>query len=208
MNKKIISGLLVPTLTFLGIVLAPTLIFLGIFAAGADPPQASPPTADRPHSRGETRSGIYHRFVGALLGSWQVIYNVPAFVFPIPILLTFSGPDGVSDSFGEVIETDSPAPTPMGDLGTLILSNGHGEWGYRIADGTYAYLYHKLIYDQNGHSVGVAHTAATVTPNPDGQHFEATLSIKFIDNQDKVVLVATGSATGIRIHLDESIDGS
>jgi hypothetical protein len=193
MNKTIISGLFVPTL-----------IFLGIVAAKANPPQASPPTADRPDAWGEARLGIHHRFAGALLGSWQVIYNVPAFVIPIPVLLTFSGPDGLAGAFGEVIETDSPAPTPVGDLGTLILSNGHGQWGYRISDGKYAYLYHKLIYDQNGNSFGVAHTAATVTPSADGQRFEATLSIQFIDNQGKVVLSATGTATATRITLAEA----
>jgi hypothetical protein len=93
MNKRIISCLFVPTLTFLGIV-----------AAQADPPQASPPTANSPDAWSEARFGINYRFAGALLGSWQVIYNVPAFVIPIPILLTFSGPDGLAGAFGEVIE--------------------------------------------------------------------------------------------------------
>jgi hypothetical protein len=87
---------------------------------------------------------------------------------------------------------------------TLILSNGHGQWGYHISDAKYAYLYHKLIYDQNGNSFGVAHTAATVTLSPDGQHFEATLSIQFTDNQGKVVLSATGTATGTSITLAEA----
>ena len=193
MNKTIISSLFVPTFTFFGLV-----------AAEANPPQASAPPADRPDAWGQATFGIHHRFAGALLGSWQVIYNVPAFVIPIPILLTFSGSDGLAGAFGEVIETDSPAPTPVGELGTLILSNGHGQWAYRPSDGKYAYLYHKLIYDPNGTSFGVAHTAATVTPAPDGQHFEATLSIQFIDNQGKVVLSATGTASGTRISLAEA----
>ena len=41
------------------------------------------------------------------VGSWLVTYDVPAFLVPIPLLLSF-GRDGV------VIETDSPAPTPVG----------------------------------------------------------------------------------------------
>jgi hypothetical protein len=78
-----------------------------------------------------------------LVGSWLVTYDVEAFGVVIPILLSF-GRDGV------VIETDSPAPTPVGPLGTLILSNGHGAWQPRAEKGTFAYLYRKLIYQQDG----------------------------------------------------------
>jgi hypothetical protein len=48
-----------------------------------------------------------------LVGSWLVTYDVQAFGVPIPILLSF-GRDGL------MIESDSPAPTPVGNLGVPI----------------------------------------------------------------------------------------
>ena len=56
-----------------------------------------------------------------LVGSWLVAYGFQAFGVPIPILLSF-GRDGV------MLETDSPAPTPLGSLGVLIVSKWHGAW--------------------------------------------------------------------------------
>src|SRR5262245_42856474 len=50
-----------------------------------------------------------------LVGSWLVAYDVQVFGAVIPLMLSF-GYDGVT------IETDSPAPTPLGDLGILIVS--------------------------------------------------------------------------------------
>jgi|SRR6516165_7984217 len=69
----------------------------------------------------DTTTGRSAPIFDLLVGSWLVTYDVQAFGFPIPILLSFTR-DGV------MIETDTPAPTPVGNLGTLILSNGHGEW--------------------------------------------------------------------------------
>jgi hypothetical protein len=111
-----------------------------------------------------------------LVGSWLVTYDVEAFGVVIPILLSF-GRDGV------VIETDSPAPTPVGPLGTLILSNGHGAWQPRAEQGTFAYLYRKLIYQQDGLTpFGTTKTQATGTISADGTHFEATIVIEFRSN--------------------------
>jgi hypothetical protein len=56
-----------------------------------------------------------------LVGSWLVTDDVQAFGVPISILLSF-GHDGLR------IETESPAPTPVGSLGVLMLSNSHGAW--------------------------------------------------------------------------------
>jgi hypothetical protein len=132
-----------------------------------------------------------------LVGSWLVTYDVEAFGVVIPILLSF-GRDGV------VIETDSPAPTPVGPLGTLILSNGHGAWQPRAEQGTFAYLYRKLIYQQDGLTpFGTTKTQATGTISADGTHFEATIVIEFLDTEGQIQLSAPGTATGTRILVDQ-----
>ena len=131
-----------------------------------------------------------------LVGSWLVTYDVEAFGVVIPILLSF-GRDGV------MIETDSPAPTPVGPLGTLILSNGHGAW----KDGgerTFAYLYRKLIYQQDGLTpFGTTKTQATGKISADGTHFEATILIEFLDTAGQIQLSAPGTATGTRILVEQ-----
>jgi hypothetical protein len=132
-----------------------------------------------------------------LVGSWLVTYDVEAFGVVIPLLLSF-GRDGV------VIETDSPAPTPVGPLGTLILSNGHGAWQPRAEQGTFAYLYRKLIYQQDGLTpFGTTKTQATGTISADGMHFEATILIEFLDTEGQIQLSAPGTATGTRILVEQ-----
>ena len=132
-----------------------------------------------------------------LVGSWLVTYDVEAFGVVIPILLSF-GRDGV------VIETDSPAPTPVGPLGTLILSNGHGAWQPRAEEGGFAYLYRKLIYQQDGLTpFGTTKTQATGTISADGTHFEATIVIEFLDTEGQIQLSAPGTATGTQILVEQ-----
>ena len=125
-----------------------------------------------------------------LVGSWLVTYDVEAFGVVIPLLLSF-GRDGV------VIETDSPAPTPVGPLGTLILSNGHGAWKPTSGSGKFAYLYRKIIYQKDGLTpFGTTRTQAEGTVSADGTTFEADITIEFLDTTGQVVLVASGTATG------------
>lgn len=130
------------------------------------------------------------------VGSWLVTYDVPAFVVPIPILLSF-GIEGI------LMETDSPAPTPVGSLGVLVLSNGHGAW-VPTGGGEFAYLYRKLIYQQDGLTpFGTTKTQATGTLSADGTQFQATLLIEFLDTSGNVVLSAPGTATGTRIRVEQ-----
>ena len=132
-----------------------------------------------------------------LVGSWLVTYDVEAFGVVIPILLSF-GRDGV------MIETDSPAPTPVGPLGTLILSNGHGAWKPVAGKGTFAYLYRKLIYQQDGLTpFGTTKTQATGKISADGTQFEATILIEFLDTEGQIQLSAPGTATGTRILVEQ-----
>ena len=144
----------------------------------------------------DTPTGRSSLIFDLLVGSWLVTYDVPAFVFPIPILLSFTR-DGV------MIETDTPAPTPVGNLGTLILSNGHGDWeptGFR----QFAYLYRKLVYHQDGLTpFGTTRTTATGTINNDGSQITANLLIEFLDVNGNVVLTAPGTATGTRISVEK-----
>src|SRR5215471_13392509 len=120
----------------------------------------------------DTPTGRSSYIFDLLVGSWLVTYDVQAFGFPIPILLSFAR-DGV------MIETDTPAPTPVGNLGTLVLSNGHGEWeptGFR----QFSYLYRKLIYQQDGLTpFGTTRTRATGTIGNDGSQLKANLLIEF-----------------------------
>jgi hypothetical protein len=136
----------------------------------------------------------YHR--PSLVGSWLVTYDVPAFVVPIPILLSFTG-DGI------IIETDSPAPTPFGgSIGTLLLSNGHGSWKSR-GKNEFSYTYRKILYDANGNSFGLVRTNGAVTLNKEGAQIEVNLDIRFTDNNGNVVLSATGTAMGRRIEVED-----
>jgi hypothetical protein len=130
-----------------------------------------------------------------LAGSWLVTYDVQAFGVPIPILLSF-GRDGV------MIETDSPAPTPVGSLGVLILSNGHGAWT-PTRNGEFTYLYRKLIYQQDGFTpFGTTRTTATGTTSADGTQLEAIILIEFLDTNGTVLFSAPGTATGTRIQVE------
>jgi hypothetical protein len=144
----------------------------------------------------ESRQQLTSHNLHQPIGSWLVTYDVPAFFVPIPILLSF-GRDGV------MIETDSPAPTPVGNLGTLILSNGHGAWEPKKG-GEFAYLYRKLIYKEDGFTpFGTTRTTATGTVSAHGTQFQAEILIEFLDVEGKVVLRAPGTATGTRIQVDE-----
>ena len=150
-------------------------------ATSASAQSQSPPSFHIPHQ---------------LVGSWLVTYDVQAFGVPIPILLSF-GRDGV------MIETDSPAPTPVGSLGVLILSNGHGAWP-PMGGGEFAYLYRKLIYQKDGFTpFGTTRTSATGSTGTDGTQIEATLLIEFLDTSGTVVLSTTGTATGTRIQVEQ-----
>jgi hypothetical protein len=130
------------------------------------------------------------------VGSWLVTYDVEAFGIPIPILLSF-GRDGV------LIETDSPEPTPVGSLGILILSNGHGAWEHS-GGGEFAYRYRKLIYQQDGFtSFGTTKTSATGSISADGTSLIERLLIEFLDTDGQVVLSTPGTATGTRIQVEQ-----
>jgi hypothetical protein len=131
-----------------------------------------------------------------LVGSWLVTYDVQAFGVPIPLLLTFGGE-------GAMIETDTPAPTPVGDLGVLILSNGHGAW-VSTGEVEFAYLYRKLIYQQDGLTpFGTTRTSATGTTSADDTQLQATLLIEFLDTNGKIALSTTGTAAGTRIQVEQ-----
>ena len=144
----------------------------------------------------DTPTGRSAQIFDLLVGSWLTTYDVQAFGFPIPILLSFTR-DGV------MIETDTPAPTPVGNLGTLILSNGHGEWqptGFR----QFSYLYRKLVYEQDGLTpFGTTRTTATGTITNDGAQLTANLLIEFLDRNGNVLLTAPGSATGTKIRIEQ-----
>jgi hypothetical protein len=144
----------------------------------------------------DTPTGRSAQIFELLVGSWLVTYDVQAFGFPIPILLSFTG-DGV------MIETDTPAPTPVGNLGTLILSNGHGEWeptGFR----QFSYLYRKLVYQQDGLTpFGTTRTTATGTISNDSAQLKANLLIEFLDVNGNVLLAAPGTATGTKIRIEK-----
>ncbi len=162
------------------LVLACALVGIGIVAPAAaqSPQEQSFPVRHQP------------------VGSWLVTYDVQAFGVPIPVLLTF-GRDGV------VIETDTPAPTPVGDLGVLILSNGHGAW-VPTGRGQFAYLYRKLIYQQDGLTpFGTTRTSATGSTSADDTQLQATLLIEFLDTAGNVVLSTTGTATGTKIQVEQ-----
>ena len=162
---------------------------LALACAVIGPGSGIPASADNPAGR-----SAY--IFASLVGSWLVTYDVQAFGFPIPILLSF-GRDGV------MIETDTPAPTPVGNLGTLILSNGHGEWvpmGVR----QFTYLYRKLVYEQDGLTpFWTTRTTATGTIDNGGSLLKANLLIEFLDQNGNVLLAAPGTATGTKITLEK-----
>ena len=131
----------------------------------------------------------------SIVGSWLVTYDVPAFIIPIPILLSFTK-DGI------IIETDSPAPTPFGgSIGTLFLSNGHGSWKHTGKD-TIAYTYRKILYDANGAPFGLVKTNGTVTISKSPTPFKAVLDIRFFDNKGNPLLFAPGTASGGPIDVE------
>ena len=137
-----------------------------------------------------------NQFRHPLVGSWLVTYDVPAFLVPIPILLSFTA-DGI------IIETDSSVPTPFGPpIGTLVLSNGHGSWR-QTGKNTFSYTYRKLLYDANGSSFGLVRTNGAVTTSYNGTPLQVNLDIRFTDNAGNVVLEATGTATGKRIEVED-----
>ena len=144
----------------------------------------------------DTTTGRSAPIFDLLVGSWLVTYDVQAFGFPIPILLSFTR-DGV------MIETDTPAPTPVGNLGTLILSNGHGEWeptGFR----QFSYLYRKLVYQQDGLTpFGTTRTTATGTISNESAQLKANLLIEFLDVNGNVLLAAPGTATGTKVKIEK-----
>ena len=156
------------------------LVGMGIVTPVVAQPDAQPPFH------------VHHQLVGSRLAT----YDVQAFGVTIPILLSF-GRDGVT------IETDSPAPTPVGNLGVLILSNGHGAW-VRTGEGEFAYLYRKLIYQQDGFTpFGTTRTSATGIISADGMQLQAMLLIEFLDTDGNIVLSAPGTATGTRIQVEQ-----
>jgi hypothetical protein len=143
---------------------------------------------------GQTSAQPGH-FRKPLVGSWLTTYNVPAFLIPIPVLLSFTDE-------GIVIETDSSAPTPFGgSIGTLILSNGHGTWKPTGID-KFAYTYRKLLYDSTGIPFGLARTNGAVTTTPDGSQLQADVDIQFTDNNGNIIFSATGTVTGSRIEVE------
>jgi hypothetical protein len=132
-----------------------------------------------------------------LAGSWLTTYDVPAFVIPIPVLLTFTAD-------GSIIETDSPAPTPFGgSIGTLFLSNGHGSWK-QTGENQFAYTYRKILYAANGNPFGLARTNGAVTLSKDGTQLHANVDIRFIDNNGNVIFSATGTVIGNKIPVEQN----
>jgi hypothetical protein len=132
-----------------------------------------------------------------LTGSWLTTYDVPAFVIPIPVLLTFTAD-------GSIIETDSPAPTPFGgSIGTLFLSNGHGSWK-QTGKNQFAYTYRKILYAANGNPFGLARTNGAVTLSKDGTQLHVNVDIRFTDNNGNVIFSAAGTVIGNRIPVEEN----
>ena len=152
-------------------------------------------TPTQPQTRSAQNFPIFHRS-SPLVGSWLLQYTVNAFgSATVPILSSFTGE-------GIVIETDTPAPTPvLASLGTYVVSNGHGEWqATRPGRNTYAYTYVKSIFSVNGPGFATSTTNVTMTLNPDGTAATGTLDITFRRNSDGIVLfTSTGTLTGNRI---------
>lgn len=135
-----------------------------------------------------------------LVGSWLLQYTVTAFgPATVPILNSFTGE-------GIVIETDTPAPTPiLASLGSYVVSNGHGDWqAIKPGRNTYAYTYVKSIYSANGPGFATSTTNVTATLSPDGATMTGALVITFRRNSDGVVLfTSTGTLTGARLAAEK-----
>ncbi len=159
--------------------------------------QAQSPVQPRPRS--EQNLPILNHS-SALVGSWLLQYTVTAFgPATVPILNSFTGE-------GIVIETDTPAPTPiLASLGSYVVSNGHGEWqAVKPGRSTYAYTYVKSIYSVNGPGFATSTTDVTVTVSPDGASMTGTLVITFRRNSDGTVLfTSNGTLTGTRLAVEK-----
>lgn len=152
-----------------------------------------------PAARSEQNFQIFNRS-SPLVGSWLLQYTVAAFgPATVPILNSFTGE-------GIVIETDTPAPTPiLASLGSYVVSNGHGEWqATKPGRNTYAYTYVKSIYSANGPGFATSTTNVTVALSPDGATMSGTLVITFRRNSDGAVLfTSTGTLTGTRLTVEK-----
>lgn len=148
-----------------------------------------------PPSRTTQNFPIFNRS-SPLVGSWLLQYTVTAFgPATVPILNSFTGE-------GIVIETDTPAPTPvLAALGSYVVSNGHGEWqATKPGRSTYAYTYVKSIYSVNGPGFATATTNVNVTVSADGKTMTGALVITFKRNSDGAVLfTSTGTLTGSKL---------
>lgn len=141
---------------------------------------------------------IFNR-TSPMVGSWLLQYTVTAFgPATVPILNSFTG-DGI------VIETDTPAPTPvLASLGSYVVSNGHGEWqATKPGRSAYAYTYVKSIYSVNGPGFATSTTNVSVTLSPDGKTMTGALVITFKRNSDGAVLfTSTGTLTGNKLEVE------
>jgi hypothetical protein len=133
-----------------------------------------------------------------LIGSWVTTFHVTGFGGKAtPLLLSFTR-DGI------VIETDNPLDTPIGGaVGTVVLGNGHGAWK-KTGTGTFAFTYHKQIYNLNLSGFGLDTTDGTITLSPDGNSFQVTLSLVFKDNSGNVVFSSPGTGTATRIVVEST----
>jgi hypothetical protein len=128
------------------------------------------------------------------VGSWQVVSDVPAYGRLIRTLLSL-GIEGVA------VETVFPAPTPVGSLGPLLLSNGHGEWEPR-GPGAFAYLTLQVVYQADGVTpFGIAATRAEGFLVRGGTDFQATLTVEFVDTEGQSRLSVQGTANGSKIEV-------
>lgn len=136
-----------------------------------------------------------------LTGSWLTAYQVGGFRASVPVLLTFGGDK-------TVIESDSPAPNPLFP-NPIILSNGHGAWVPSHSARDYTFFYRKLIFEQDGLTpFGTTTTLGKLTLSADGQTFQASVEITFLDTGNKVLNRTNGTVTGSRIVVpEESIGG-
>ena len=70
--------------------------------------------------------------------------------------------------------------------------------------GEFAYLYRKLIYQENGLTpFGTTRTSATGTISADGKRLEATILIEFLDVQGNLLFPAPGTASGTKIDVND-----
>ena len=127
-----------------------------------------------------------------LAGSWQFLYDVPAFGPPIPALLTFT-------QGGLLIESDYPGATPFGGaVGVAIASNGHGAWK-QLGRERGTYIYKKILYNTDGTQYGIATTVGIVTVDRSFKRLSVKLNIQFTDKTGRVVFNGEGSASADRI---------